>query len=316
MRYSKSGKREREGESAMLRRTARLRREYLYRKSLEGREREDYERKRAIREALENGKPIPTELKADAARLAAEDEQDDERTGATPGGGAASVDDEYASASVQDPKVLVTTSRDPSSRLAQFAKEVKLMLPSAVRVNRGGQVVSELVGACRKNQYTDIIVLHEHRGEPDGMVVSHLPFGPTAYFGLSNAVLRHDIQGGDDAEAAALGKMKEAAPHLIFDRFGSKLGARVSTILKHLFPVPRDDVKRVMTFANRDDFISFRHHTYEMPKGSGSLELKEVGPRFEMRLFQIKLGTMDQQEAENEWVLRPYMNSAKKRRLL
>jgi hypothetical protein len=28
---------------------------------------------------------------------------------------------------------------------------------------------------------------------PDGMVVCHLPYGPTAYFGLFNTVLRHDI---------------------------------------------------------------------------------------------------------------------------
>jgi len=32
------------------------------------------------------------------------------------------VDDEYASAGAADPKILITTSRDPSSRLAQFAK--------------------------------------------------------------------------------------------------------------------------------------------------------------------------------------------------
>lgn len=37
----------------MLRRNARLRREYLYRKSLEGKERELYEKKRKIRQALE-----------------------------------------------------------------------------------------------------------------------------------------------------------------------------------------------------------------------------------------------------------------------
>ena len=37
----------------MIRRNARLRREYLYRKSLEGKERAAYERKRVIRQALE-----------------------------------------------------------------------------------------------------------------------------------------------------------------------------------------------------------------------------------------------------------------------
>lgn len=36
----------------MLRRNARLRKEYLYRKSLEGAEREEYEKKRLIRQAL------------------------------------------------------------------------------------------------------------------------------------------------------------------------------------------------------------------------------------------------------------------------
>ena len=38
-----------------LRRHVRLRREYLYRKSLEGKEKEAYEKKRAIKQAIEEG---------------------------------------------------------------------------------------------------------------------------------------------------------------------------------------------------------------------------------------------------------------------
>jgi hypothetical protein len=34
------------------------------------------------------------------------------------------IDDEYALAGQQDPKILITTSRDPSSRLVQFVKVV------------------------------------------------------------------------------------------------------------------------------------------------------------------------------------------------
>jgi U3 small nucleolar ribonucleoprotein protein IMP4 len=37
----------------MIRRNARLRKEYLYRKSLEGKEKATYERKRVIRKALD-----------------------------------------------------------------------------------------------------------------------------------------------------------------------------------------------------------------------------------------------------------------------
>lgn len=307
----------------MLRRTARLRREYLYRKSLEGEERAAYEKTRTLRRALEEGRPIPTELRREAAALKASAELEDVRTGsarpgapgppgAPPGGGA---DDEYAAAGEADPRLLLTTSRAPSTRLTAFAKELKLVFPGATRLNRGARVVRELVESARSGGFTDILVVHEHRGEPDGLVVCHLPFGPTAYFGLANVVARHDIKD------AALGTVSEALPHLILEGFASPLGGRVANILKHLFPVPKPDSKRVMTFANAADYISFRHHTFDKTRGDGGgggaegVALKEVGPRFEMRLYQIKLGTMEQQEAEIEWALRPYMRSGKKQKL-
>lgn len=46
------------------------------------------------------------------------------------------------------------------------------------------------------------------------------------------------------------------------------------------------------------------------------VELQEVGPRFEMRLFQLKLGTVDMEDADVEWVLRPYMNTNKRKDFL
>ena len=98
--------------------------------------------------------------------------------------------------------------------------------------------------------------------------------------------------------------------------FNTELGQRVGNILKCLFPVPnKPDTKRLVTFANENDFISFRHHMYSKPTHD-TVELHEVGPRFEMRLYQIRLGTLDQKEADNEYVLRPYQNTAAKRQAL
>ncbi|CEO98505.1 Brix domain-containing protein [Plasmodiophora brassicae] len=289
----------------MIRRNARLRREYMYRKSLEGKERALYERKKQVRKALEEGTRIPTELRGEEADLRADLQFDDALTEAP----ASSIDDEYRHAGIRDPKVLVTTSRNPSSRLTQFASEMRLMFPNAQRINRGATVVKELVDACRSNDVTDLVIVHEHRGEPDGLIISHMPYGPTAYFNMTGCVLRHDIKD------ANLGTMSEAYPHLIFDRFDTPLGKRVQTILKYLFPVPKPDTKRVLSFVNRNDFISFRHHVYERPHGK-DVELREVGPRFELRLYQIKLGTVDMKEAEDEWVLRPYMTTAHKRKAI
>ena len=50
------------------------------------------------------------------------------------------------------------------------------------------QIISELVSTCRNSDFTDIVIVHEHRGEPDGLVVCHLPYGPTAFFGIYNTV--------------------------------------------------------------------------------------------------------------------------------
>jgi len=210
---------------------------------------------------------------------------------------------------VSDPKIMITTSRDPSSKLKQFTKELKLIFPNSQRMNRGRYELKNLVKACRANEVTDFILLHEHRGVADGLVICHLPFGPTAYFSLANVVMRHDIPG--------VGKMSEQFPHLIFENFSSKLGERTKNILKYLFPVPKEDSKRVMTFANDDDFISFRHHVYNKISGTNKIELTEVGPRFEMKLYCIKLGTLDAIEAaETEWQYRPFMNTTKKRQFL
>lgn len=291
-------------EAASRRRQTRLRREYIYRKSLEGKEQVLYEQKRLVREALAAGKSLPTEVRASYDKLKEQVDAEDAVTQNVK----THIDDEYEEAGLIEPRVCVTTSRDPSSRLKQFAKEVKLLVPNSSRINRGNNRVDELMESCRQSEFTDVIIVQETRGEPDGIVVCHLPLGPTAFFGVSNAVLRHDL----DPPAAP---MSEAYPHIILNNFNTKLGQRVGNILKCLFPVPRPDTKRVVTFSNQDDFISFRHHMYTQPTRD-SVVLHEVGPRFDMRLYQIRMGTLEQKEAENEYVLRPYQNTASKRSVL
>ena len=170
---------------------------------------------------------------------------------------------------------------------------MRLVFPNSHRINRGNYVVKELAEACRANEVSDLIVVHEHRGIPDAMIVSHFPHGPTVYFTLNNVNLRHDIAGYNKSTVS------EQYPHLIFENFSSKLGERVRDVLKYLFPVPKEDSKRVMTFANEDDFVSFRwvlictwavlslqsasyrHHVFV--KTGREVQLAEVGPRFEMK---------------------------------
>ncbi|GLV44421.1 uncharacterized protein CBL_10225 [Carabus blaptoides fortunei] len=243
----------------MLRRQARLRREYLYRKSVEDKQKSIQDKKDRIKKSLDENIPIHGDLQKKALhyqkKLEWEDAGPEKATeiGGESGGTLAnSQDDEYRYAGAEDPKIVITTSRDPSSRLKMFVKELRLIFPNSQRMNR------------------------------DGLIICHLPYGPTAYFNMSDVVMRHDIPD--------IGTMSEQYPHLIFHNFKTTLGERTMSILKYLFPVPKEDSKRIITLANHDDYISFRHHTYKIVEKK--IELSEVGPRFQLRLYEIKLVTI------------------------
>jgi U3 small nucleolar ribonucleoprotein protein IMP4 len=130
-----------------------------------------------------------------------------------------------------------------------------------------------------------------------------LPHGPTAFFPLHNVSLRYDIPD--------IGTALQAYPHLIFHNLTSNLGQRLTKMLKALFPVPSETKTAsnkgicTITFANDGDFVSFRHHL-GLKTGKDEVRLSEVGPQFEMRLFQIRLGTADNSDADLEWRLTRY----------
>ena len=220
------------------------------------------------------------------------------------------VDDEYALTSgLMDPRPIVTTSRNPSIRLGTFAKEIRLLLPTSIRLNRGNLVLPDLISSANSSSLTDMILLHEHRGTPTAMTISHLPHGPTASFSLHNVVLRADIPN------AARGTVSESYPHLVFEGFKTRLGARVVQILKHLFP-PRDPGKlgnRVVTFVNKEDSIEVRHHVF-VKTGYRDVELAEVGPRMTMRVFGIRGGSLEKDSSGDvEWALTQYTRTSKKK---
>lgn len=292
----------------MIRRQARQRRDYLYRRALTLRDAEISEKRAKLKQSLATGKPLDSAI-ANDKKLRQDYKYDETRADRT-ADDELDLDDEYSYLSgVVDPRVLVTTSRDPSSRLASFAKEIRLLLPTGIRLNRGNLILPNLVSSAKSSGLSDLILLHEHRGTPTALTVSHMPHGPTASFSLHNVVLRHDIPN------ASRGTVSESYPHLIFEGFSTTLGKRVLKILQHLFP-PREGTaklgSRVVTFKNIEDSIEVRHHVF-VKTGYQSVELAEVGPRMTMRLFEIRQGTADNKDGDVEWHMNQYTRTAKKK---
>ena len=295
----------------MERRQARQRRDYLYRRALTLQQAEVAAKRSALKTSLATGKPLDPHIANDKTLRA--DYKYDETIADRTAEDELDLDDEYAHLSgIVDPRILVSTSRDPSTRLGTFAKEIRLLLPTAIRLNRGNLILPDLVKGAQANGLSDVVLLHEHRGTPTALTISHLPHGPTASFSLHNVLLRADIPNANK------GTVSESYPHLIFDNFNSRLGKRVVKILQHLFP-PREPMgpktklgNRVVTFRNEGDSIEVRHHVF-VKTGYESVELAEVGPRMTMRLFEIRGGTMENKEGDREWTLTNYTRTAKKK---
>ncbi|KAH8670981.1 anticodon-binding protein [Xylariales sp. PMI_506] len=296
----------------MIRKQTRQRRDYLYRRAMLLRDAEISEKRAKLRASLATGKALDPSIvnDKDLRKDYAYDESRPDRSVNEE----LDLDDEYSQLSgIVDPRVLVTTSRDPSARLAAFAKEVRLLLPTAIRLNRGGLILPDLVKSAQSAGLSDIILLHEHRGTPTALTLSHFPHGPTISFSLHNVVLRHDIPN------SIRGTVSESYPHLIFDGFNdTRLGKRVVKALKHIFP-PREPLtsktklgSRVVTFKNINDAIEVRHHVF-VRTGHQSVELSEVGPRMTLRPFQIRAGTLENKDGDVEWNLTQYTRTSRKK---
>ena len=269
-------------------------REYLHNKLVESQRQATNERKDRLKEFMSQGKELPRDIKPDALNLLKATTYDDIETEESN-----ALDNEYFMVGVEDPKVAVTTSRDPSGPIKHFAKEISQLIPNAQRVNRGAADLKALMELCRRHEMTDIVIVHGTHGDPDSLIVCHLPYGPTTYFTLKNVIMRRQI---DDAPP-----ITSAFPHLIFEDLNSKLGNRIKTILQALFPVPKPESRRIISFINKDDWISIRQHTFNKIKGE--IKLLEIGPRMEMKPFKIIRGTLEMQSADIEFALRSFIRS-------
>jgi len=151
------------------------------------------------------------------------------------------------------PKVLITTSDSPCTKTRVFCRELTRIIPNSTAKYRRHARVKNLVKKAVDLGYSDMIVVNEDRKEPNGLLLIHLPNGPTAHFRLSNVKI-----------TTVLGKkhkaINEERPEVILNNFTTKLGYTVSRMLAAIFHYePEFKGKRCVTFHNQRDNIFFRY---------------------------------------------------------
>lgn len=202
------------------------------------------------------------------------------------------------------PKILVTCSDNPHTKTIAFIRELCRIIPDAEPKWRTRSSIKKMVKKAAEQGYTDILVVNEDRRIPNGLLVIHLPEGPTALFRISNPKLCKDIH-------REYQEITAHRPEVILNNFRTRLGRVIARMLGALFHYdPEFKGRRVCTFHNQRDYIFFRHHRYEF-KNTEKVKLRELGPRFTLRLQWLQEGAFD---GDYEWALKRHEMETSRRR--
>ncbi|KAI4470997.1 u3 small nucleolar ribonucleoprotein imp4 [Holotrichia oblita] len=196
-----------------------------------------------------------------------------------------------------EPKVLITFCDNPMKKTRIFGRELTRIIPNSMSVYRNRCGIKKMVKSAIKENYTDIIVINEHKKEPDGLLVIHLPEGPTAHFKLSNVKITTELRKNHK-------EINAQRPEVVLNNFTTRLGLTVGRMLGALFHYdPEFTGRRAVTFHNQRDYIFFRHYKYTFDSDGRRARLKELGPRFTLRLKSLQKGTFDSKYGEYEWII-------------
>uniref|UniRef100_A0A034WHK6 Putative ribosome production factor 1 n=1 Tax=Bactrocera dorsalis TaxID=27457 RepID=A0A034WHK6_BACDO len=196
-----------------------------------------------------------------------------------------------------EPKVLITFADNPVTKTRKFGLELSRIFPNALVKIRNRSSVKNICKSAIREEYTDVVIVNEDRRKPNGLLVIHLPNGPTAHFKLSNVQLTSDIKR-DHKE------ITKHRPEVILTNFTTRLGLTVGRMLGALFHHdPEFKGRRAVTFHNQRDYIFFRHHRYEFTKEGKRVNLREMGPRFTLKLRSLQEGLFDSKTGDYSWII-------------
>uniref|UniRef100_A0A8R1HRF1 Brix domain-containing protein n=1 Tax=Caenorhabditis japonica TaxID=281687 RepID=A0A8R1HRF1_CAEJA len=189
----------------------------------------------------------------------------------------------------------------------KFCYELQKCIPNSEIYTRKNVLLKKIIEQAKEREFTDLLIVHEDRKKPNGIIFCHLPEGPTAYFKINSLTFTQDLK--------KFGEATSHYPEVILNNFNTRLGHNIARMLACLFPHdPKFTGRRVVTFHNQRDYIFFRHHRYEFKKEGAKAALLELGPRFTLRLKWLQKGTFDAKWGEFEWVLKRHEMETSRRR--
>lgn len=207
------------------------------------------------------------------------------------------------------PKIMISTKPNCTRKLYEFISDLMNLIPNSFYYKREEKKVYDLLDECKQKDFTHLIILNEKNKKCNSMLLTCLPYGPSAYFKISNILPSYKISNHGHATTHI--------PEIILNNFTTRLGRRIGRFLGSLYPHnytehnPEDlKGRQVVTFHNQRDFIFLRYHRYIYKEEENKVnhekkvraKLQELGPRFTIKLKYLQDGIFNNQFGEYEWI--------------
>jgi len=77
---------------------------------------------------------------------------------------------------------MITTNKAPSVHLHTFIADLMAVFPNSAYYKRGTFELKKICAMASERGFTDMMVINENKKTANGVVLIHLPGGPTAHF--------------------------------------------------------------------------------------------------------------------------------------
>lgn len=147
---------------------------------------------------------------------------------------------------------MISTNKAPSVFLHTFIADMQAVIPNSAYYKRGTFELKHVCEMATKRDFTDILIINENKKKPNGILLIHLPDGPTAHFKVrpSRCTMAHYFTLQDDANPYCLqlnsivlakdvfnhARPSDHQPELILNNFSTRLGARIARFFTALLP--------------------------------------------------------------------------------
>ncbi|ODM87108.1 putative ribosome production factor 1 [Orchesella cincta] len=193
------------------------------------------------------------------------------------------------------PKVLITSSANPNLKTRLFLKELERVIPNSIVFHRRQAKIKNIVRQAKDMN----LRISSSSTKTERSQHAHHPLT-----GRTHLFLSIEQCQVDQAYQTGLEGNDCSPPEVLWSNFRTRLGVGIGRMFASLFHYqPEFKGRRIVTFHNQRDYIFFRHHRYEFKKNGTKAALRELGPRFTLKLRSVQKGTFESKTGEYQWII-------------